>query len=92
MAGPATTVAEAKRLMAERHPHIALVDFHLRDDNAYGLIALLRELHVPVIVISGSIESPPPTSLKGLVMLEKPFTEAQLLGCLRSLIAKKVPP
>jgi DNA-binding response OmpR family regulator len=91
VAGPATTVTEAKRLMAEHRPHAALVDFHLRDDNAYGLIALLRELGVPVIVISGSIESPPPISLKGVVMLEKPFTEAQLLGCLRSLIAKKVP-
>jgi DNA-binding response OmpR family regulator len=89
VAGPATTVAEAKRLMAERRPHAALVDFHLRDDNAYGLIALLRELRVPVIVISGSIESPPPISLKGVVMLEKPFTEAQLLGCLRSLMAKR---
>jgi DNA-binding response OmpR family regulator len=91
VAGPATTVAEAKRLMAERRPQVALVDFHLRDDNAYGLIALLRELRVPVIMISGSIESPPPMSLKQVVMLEKPFTEAQLLGCLRSLMAKKVP-
>jgi DNA-binding response OmpR family regulator len=91
VAGPATTVMEAKRLMAERRPHVALVDFHLRDDNAHGLIALLRELRVPVIVISGSIEFPPPISLKEVVMLEKPFTEAQLLGCLRSLIAKKVP-
>jgi DNA-binding response OmpR family regulator len=87
--GPATTVAEAKRLMAERRPHVALVDFHLRDDNAYGLIAVLHELRVPVIVISGSIESPPPISLEGVMMLEKPFTEAQLLGCLRSLMAKR---
>ena len=91
VAGPATTVMEAKRLMAERRPHVALVDFHLRDDNAHGLIALLRELRVPVVVISGSIEFPPPISLKEVVMLEKPFTEAQLLGCLRLLIAKKVP-
>ena len=89
VAGPATTVAEAKKLMAECRPHAALVDFHLRDDNAYGLIALLRELRVPVIVTSGSIESPPPISLKGVMMLEKPFAEAQLLGCLRSLMAKR---
>jgi DNA-binding response OmpR family regulator len=90
VAGPATTVAEAKRLMAERRPHAALVDFHLRDDNAHGLIAQLRELRVPVIVISGSIEFPPPTSFKELVMLEKPFTEAQLIGCLRSLMANRM--
>jgi CheY-like chemotaxis protein len=73
VAGPATTVVEAKRLMAERRPHAALVDFHLREDNAYGLIALLRELRVPVIVIFGSTEFPPPISVKGVVMLEKPL-------------------
>lgn len=89
VAGPAATPAEAKKLMAERRPHVALVDFHLRDDNAYGLIAQLREQGVPVIVISGSIEFPPPISLEGVMMLEKPFGEAQLLGCLRSLMAKK---
>jgi DNA-binding response OmpR family regulator len=88
VAGPAATVAEAKKLMTEGRPHLALVDLHLRDNHAYGLIAQLRELRVPVIVISGSIESPPPISLEGVMMLEKPFSEAQLLGCLRSLMAK----
>ena len=42
---------------------------------------------MPVIMISGSIEFPPPVSLEGVVMLEKPFTEAQLLECLRPLMA-----
>jgi DNA-binding response OmpR family regulator len=88
VAGPATTAEEARKLMAERRPHVALVDFHLRDGNAYGLIARLRELGVPVIMISGSIEFPAPISLEGVTMLEKPFTEAQLLACLRSLVAK----
>ena len=90
VAGPAATTAEAKKLLAEGRPHVALVDLHLRDNHAYGLIAQLRELEVPVIVISGSIEFPPPISLEGVMMLEKPFSEAQLLGCLRSLMAKKV--
>jgi CheY-like chemotaxis protein len=65
VAGPATTAEEARKLMAERRPHVALVDFHLRDGNAYGLIARLRELGVPVIMISGSIEFPVPISLEG---------------------------
>ena len=88
VAGPATTAEEARKLMAERRPHVALVDFHLRDGNAYGLIARLRELGVPVIMISGSIEFPLPISVEGVTMLEKPFSEAQLLACLRSLVAK----
>jgi CheY-like chemotaxis protein len=88
VAGPATTAEEARKLVAERRPHVALVDFHLRDGNAYGLIARLRELGVPVIMISGSIEFPLPISLEGVTMLEKPFSETQLLACLRSLVAK----
>jgi DNA-binding response OmpR family regulator len=91
VAGPAAAAADAKKLMAECRPQVALVDFHLRDDHAYGLIAQLRGLGVPVIVISGSIEFAPPISLEGVMMLEKPFSEAQLLECLRSLMAKKIP-
>jgi DNA-binding response OmpR family regulator len=90
VAGPAASAAEAEKLMAARPPHAALVDFHLRGDNAYGLITQLREQGIPVIVISGSIEFPAPISLEGVMMLEKPFSEAQLLGCLRSLMMKKV--
>jgi DNA-binding response OmpR family regulator len=89
VAGPAVTTREAKNLIAEHLPYVALVDFHLRDDNAYGLIAQLREVGVPVIMISGSIELPPPVSLEGVLMLEKPFTEARLLDCLRSVMAKR---
>jgi DNA-binding response OmpR family regulator len=62
-AGPAATTAEAKKLLAEGRPHVALADLHLRDNHAYGLIAQLRELGVPVIAISRSIEFPPLVSL-----------------------------
>ena len=41
--GPAATTAEATRLMNERLPHVALVDFHLRGGNSSGLIAQLRK-------------------------------------------------
>ena len=47
VAGPAATTAEAKKLLAEGRPHVALVDLHLRDNHAFGLIAQLRELEVP---------------------------------------------
>jgi DNA-binding response OmpR family regulator len=83
VAGPAATTAEAKKLIAQHRPQVALVDLHLRDDDAYGLIAQLRGLDVKVIMMSGSIEFPSP--LKGVIMLEKPFTETQLVECLRLL-------
>ena len=61
VAGPAATKAEAERLLAERSPDIALVDFHLRGGElADGLITLLHAQGVPVIVTSGSCEFSPP--------------------------------
>jgi hypothetical protein len=69
-------------------PHAAPLDSTCAS-NAYGLIALLRELRVPVIVISSSIAVPLPISLSSLVMLEGLFAELQLFGCLRA--AKEVP-
>ena len=57
--GPAATTADAERLLSEHAPDAALVDFHLRGGEvSSGLIARLHEEGVPVIVISGSSESP----------------------------------
>jgi hypothetical protein len=47
VAGPAATTAEATKLMTERLPHVALVDFHLRGGDSSGLIAQLRDKGVP---------------------------------------------
>ena len=90
VAGPAATAAEAERLIIERLPDVALVDFHLRGgEQSYSLIARLHEQGVRVIMLSGSFEFPPPSSVAGATMLEKPFSESQLLAYL-SPIAKKL--
>src|SRR5438874_9617305 len=48
VAGPAATIADAERLVAERIPDVALVDIHLRDGElAYGLIGRLYEQRIP---------------------------------------------
>jgi DNA-binding response OmpR family regulator len=87
--GPATTTAEAEKLMVKSLPDAALVDFHLRaGEQSSDLIATLRQRGVHVIALSGSFEFPPPASMAGAVMLEKPVSEAQLLARL-SPIAKK---
>src|SRR6476661_6624133 len=70
--GPAATTAEATKLMTERLPHVALVDFRLRGGDSSGLIAQLRNEGVPVIMLSGSFERPAPASLAGVTMVEKP--------------------
>ena len=88
--GPAATTAEAEGLLNEHRPDIALVDFHLREgERSDGLIARLHEQSVPVIMLSGSFEFPPLSSLVGVTFLEKPVSEAQLLAHLIPLIASK---
>jgi DNA-binding response OmpR family regulator len=87
--GPATTTAEAEKLIIEHVPDAALVDFHLRaGEHSSDLIATLRRRGVHVIALSGSFESPPPASMAGAVMLEKPVSEAQLLARLTPLAKK----
>ena len=90
--GPAASTAEAERLLSEHAPDVALVDFHLRGgEMSYGLIARLNEQGVPVIMISGSSKSPSGLPVEAAIILEKPFSEAQLLASLRPLLTQKQP-
>ena len=85
MAAPAATTAEAKEIIMAGRPDVALVDFHLRGENSCTLIAQLRHEGIPVIMLSGSIEFAMPIALKGVVMLEKPVKEEQILEHLRPI-------
>ena len=84
--GPAATTAEATKLMNERLPQVALVDFHLRGGDSSGIIAQLRNEGIPVIMLSGSFERPAPTSLEGVTMVEKPISEAQIIQYLKPIL------
>ena len=92
--GPAATTAEASKLITERLPHVALVDFHLRGGDSSDLIAQLRGHGVPVIMLSGSFELPAPVSPEGVTMVEKPISEAQILQYLKPILkaGRKPPP
>jgi CheY-like chemotaxis protein len=80
VAGPVASTAEAERLLAERIPHVAIVDVSLRGGElAYGLIEKLNDLAVRVIVVSGysALQLQPD---KVAAVLQKPITEADLLA------------
>ena len=85
VARPAATTAEAREVIVRGRPDVALVDFHLRGENSYTLIAQLRQEGIPVIMLSGSIESPASALLEGVVMLEKPVREEKMLEHLRPI-------
>jgi CheY-like chemotaxis protein len=89
VAGPAATTDAAKSLLANRLPDVALLDFHLRGgQRSDNLMAQLRQQGVPVIMLSGSVEFPPPISLVGATILEKPISETDLLAHLSPLASK----
>jgi DNA-binding NtrC family response regulator len=92
VAGPAATTAEAERLIAERIPDVALVDFNLRDNElADGLIDRLHDQGVRVIVTSGYAVFPMAPE-KVVAILQKPISESQLLAVLGPVVAKKAAP
>jgi DNA-binding NtrC family response regulator len=85
LAGPVATTADARRLVSERAPDVALVDINLRNgEQSYHLIDWLHEQGVRVVVISGY----PDISLakaKAVAILTKPMREDLLLASLRSV-------
>ena len=89
VAGPAATSAEAERLVSERAPQVALVDFNLRGGElADRLIDRLHDQGIRIIVTSGYAVVPLAPG-KAAAILQKPIFEAQLLGALRPLREQK---
>jgi CheY-like chemotaxis protein len=85
--GPVATIAAAQRLISEQTPDVALVDLSLRGgERADVLIDQLHDRGVRVIVITGYTARAPG---KAAVILQKPIDEAQLLACLRVVMAPK---
>ncbi len=93
--GPAATSAEAEVLIAQQAVDAALVDFHLRGgERAFGLIDRLNGLGIRVVVMTGQAAIPLAPG-KAAAVLQKPFTEAQLLANLHPAHGRKdvtVPP
>jgi DNA-binding response OmpR family regulator len=89
VAGPAATVVDAERLVAERTPDVAIVDVNLRDgERANHLIDRLHEQRIPVVVITGyTAASVPPGKVEAI--LQKPVSVETFLAVLRPIIARK---
>jgi DNA-binding NarL/FixJ family response regulator len=86
--GPAATGEDARRLVSERAPDVALVDINLRNgEQSYGLIDQLHEHGTRIIVITGYAH----VSLakdKAAAILRKPISSEVLLANLRLLIQR----
>jgi CheY-like chemotaxis protein len=87
VAGPAATIADARRLIADRKPDVAIVDINLRGERANPLLDRLEEEGIPVIVITGYTEvSLQPGKVEAI--LQKPVSIEQFLAILRPIVAR----
>ena len=88
VAGPAATIADAERLIAERKPDVAIVDINLRDgERANPLLDRLQEESIPVIVITGyTAVSLHPGKVEAI--LQKPVSVEKFLAVLRPIVAR----
>jgi DNA-binding NtrC family response regulator len=85
--GPAATTADARRLVAEHKPKLALVDLNLKNELACGLIEELHGQGILVIVVSGYAVLPMPAEMVS-AFVQKPFSEADLITILRATVAR----
>jgi DNA-binding response OmpR family regulator len=87
VSGPAATIADAERLIADRKPDVAIVDINLRGERANPLLDRLQEEGIPVIVITGYTEvSLQPGKVEAI--LQKPVSVEQFLAILRPIVAR----
>lgn len=90
VSGPAATVAEAKQLVAARKPALAVVDVNLKRELASGLIEDLHGQGVGIVVVSGYAVPPVPAG-KVEAILQKPFSETELVTVLHAAVTKSPP-
>lgn len=87
VAGPAATLADAEKILHTQRPDVAVVDMNLHGEMAYGLVAHLHQLDIPVIVVSG-YEVLPCVQETVAAVLTKPIRAEQLLTELRRVVSQ----
>jgi DNA-binding response OmpR family regulator len=87
VSGPAATTAEARRLIAEHMPRLAVVDVNLKREMACGLIEELHDQGVSVVVVSG-YALPPILEDKAAAILQKPVSGSTLLAALQGVVTQ----
>src|SRR6478672_4135600 len=85
--GPTATTGEARRLVAQKKPKLALVDINLKKELAYDLVEELHRQDILVIVVSGYAVPKMPAELVA-AFVQKPFSEADLITALRTTAAR----
>jgi DNA-binding response OmpR family regulator len=88
--GPATTVADALKLLDELGCDLAVLDIHLGDENSEPVALALKSRGIPFVVVSGNSQKHFPAGFGEAPFLSKPFSPSILLSLLRSIVGSNV--
>jgi CheY-like chemotaxis protein len=89
VAGPAASIADADRMVAELVPDVAFVDINLRGgERSNDLIDRLHKQRIPVVVITGYTDVSLPAGQVEAI-LQKPVSVETFLAVLRPIIARQ---
>jgi DNA-binding response OmpR family regulator len=88
--GPATSVAKAIALIAERGCDLALLDVNLGHETSEPIAERLRARGTPFIVLTGYSTEQLPSGFRGAPVLSKPTFPAVLLAALRQFSVANV--
>ena len=83
--GPASTTADARRLIAANNPRLALVDMNLKREMANDLIDELHAQGTAIIVVSG-YAIPAVSEGKVVACLQKPYSGHELITAMRAAV------
>src|SRR5215468_4041708 len=86
--GPASTVAQALRLLRRSPPDGALLDVKLGNETCEPVAAAARQRSVPILLVTGIDRSAFPAALANERCLSKPFQAADLVAAVASLLTE----
>lgn len=78
VSGPFCTASDAIRSLAKTRPALAIVDFRLEDGPAVELIAVLKRMSVPFVIVTVSAKNELPEDLRPVRIYSKPFIMSDL--------------
>jgi PAS domain S-box-containing protein len=88
--GPAGTIEQAESLIAEAKCDAALLDVNLAGRPVDELAAALTQREIPFAFVSGYGREALPQPFRDAMLLNKPFSEEQLLATLEALLRRPV--
>jgi DNA-binding response OmpR family regulator len=89
--GPVGRVAEATEVIANPELDAAILDLNLNGELSYSLASQLQRRGCPFLFLTGYDPGAVPKEFAGVTLLEKPFTDAELVAGVEAMLARRDP-